>query len=341
MLLVTANAAALTYCNPLNLNYRFQNNSPSRREAADPCVAVYKGEYFLFASATEGYWYSSDLIDWTMVVPTGLPLLRTYAIFGPAVVVIGDTMLYTAPDTSIYLTTDPKGGSWTRVTSWTLDGGDPAFLLDDDGRLYLYWGCSDSEPMRGIELDLNNNLAPIGSPVVLFNRDPSHHGWERPGDGNELAAAPWIEGSWVTKYNGVYYYQYAAPGTEYATYSDGLYTSSSPLGPYVYADYSPISHKTGGFIPSAGHSTTFQDAHGNWWRMSTMLVGVLEKFERRLGLSCTSRRRLATIRPLWPPARATICRKRSPGGCWCRTKSRRGPRLPLPAAARHWRSTKT
>jgi hypothetical protein len=42
--------------------------------------------------------------------------------------------------------------------------------------------------------------------------------------------------------------------------------------------------KTTGFITSAGHSCLFQDRYGNWWRATTMLVGVNDRFERRLGL---------------------------------------------------------
>ena len=40
-----------TFCNPVNLNYRFQS---SYREAADPVMMVYKGKYMLFASHSGG-----------------------------------------------------------------------------------------------------------------------------------------------------------------------------------------------------------------------------------------------------------------------------------------------
>ena len=39
-----------TICNPLNLSYRFCLDTPSRREAADPTMIVFKGEYYLFVS---------------------------------------------------------------------------------------------------------------------------------------------------------------------------------------------------------------------------------------------------------------------------------------------------
>jgi hypothetical protein len=34
-----------TFCNPLDLAYRFQLQTPSRREAADPTLVQFKGEY--------------------------------------------------------------------------------------------------------------------------------------------------------------------------------------------------------------------------------------------------------------------------------------------------------
>ena len=42
------------FCNPLNLNYRFQIKEPSYREAADPTVVWFKDRYYLFASMSGG-----------------------------------------------------------------------------------------------------------------------------------------------------------------------------------------------------------------------------------------------------------------------------------------------
>ena len=47
-----------TICNPVNLNYRFCLDKPSRREAADPTMINFKNEYYLFASKSGGYWHS-------------------------------------------------------------------------------------------------------------------------------------------------------------------------------------------------------------------------------------------------------------------------------------------
>ncbi len=41
--------------------------------------------------------------------------------------------------------------------------------------------------------------------------------------------------AWMTKYQGKYYLQYAAAGTEYNIYPDGVYEADHPLGPFTLA----------------------------------------------------------------------------------------------------------
>ena len=79
-----------------------------------------------------------------------------------------------------------------------------------------------------------------------------------------------IEGAYVNKVDGRYYLQYAGPGTQFNTYADGCYVGDGPLGPFEYDPHSPFSSKPGGFITGAGHGSTFQDRHGNWWHVATM-----------------------------------------------------------------------
>ncbi len=88
----------------------------------------------------------------------------------------------------------------------------------------------------------------------------------------------------MTKYDGKYYLQYGAPGTEYNVYATGVYVSDTPLGPFTYAPYNPIAYKPGGFVQGAGHGNTFQDVYGNWWNTGTPWIGVNWNFERRIGL---------------------------------------------------------
>jgi len=67
-------------------------------------------------------------------------------------------------------------------------------------------------------------------------------------------------------------------------YGDGVATSKDPLGPFSSAPYNPFSFKPTGFARSAGHSATFKDLSGNYWHVSSMIIGVRDNFERRLGL---------------------------------------------------------
>ena len=81
-----------TICNPLNLNYRFCLDKPSRREAADPTMVNFKNEYYLFASKSGGYWHSDDLINWDLITTEDLPI-EDYA---PTAVVMNDTLYFMA-----------------------------------------------------------------------------------------------------------------------------------------------------------------------------------------------------------------------------------------------------
>lgn len=276
-----------TFCNPLDLDYRFQLDEPSRREAADPAVVFFDNEYWLFASASGGYWHSPDFRNWVFVNGTNLPI-EAYA---PAPAVINGRLHYTAFDTrTIFRADDPRTGNWTRVGDLK-PYADPALFQDDDGRVYVYYGCSPDGGISMVQLDPTNGFKEIGQPTLCFKCDPPQRGWEVVGDensgvktGGKISESPWVEGAWMTKQRGKYYLQYAAPGTEFRSYADGVFVGDSPGGPLAYAPSSPFSHKPTGFVTGAGHGGTFQDAQGNWWRVVTMVISVRHKFERRVGI---------------------------------------------------------
>ena len=273
----------MSYCNPVNLNYRFQfTDGPSYREAADPAMLRYKDKYIQFASHSGGYWYSDDLITWSFLPIKSLPI-EDYA---PDAITINDTTYYAGSAGArkpIYYTTNPLEDNWKpKNDTLTFAIWDPHFFLDDDGEVYLYWGCSNSLPIYGVRL--NSKMQAVTEPEVFINHNQDKYGWEVPGENNELTRNGWNEGAWMTKYNNRYYLQYAAPGTEFKTYADGVYTSDSPMGPFRYESYSTFSYKPKGFAGGAGHSSTFQEKYGNYWHIATMSISVRHMFERRLGL---------------------------------------------------------
>ena len=273
-----------TICNPMELSYRFrpETNEISRREAADPTIIKFKGEYWLFASKSGGYWFSHDLIEWSFVLRNEIPT-EGYA---PTVIAIGDT-LYMAVSSKqndkVYQTSDPKSGHWSSSKTLTHAVEDPCFYQDDDGRLYLYWGCSNQKPLFGAEID-PISFKNISESHDLIYQNPERYGWEVRGDYNtEYDNPPWLEGLWMTKHKGKYYLQYSAPGTLEKSYSDGVYVSTNPLGPFELASHNPFAYKPEGFACGAGHGSTIEDDHGNFWHLGTISISVKHKFERRIG----------------------------------------------------------
>jgi xylan 1,4-beta-xylosidase len=273
-----------TFCNPIDLNYRFQPRGiKAFREAADPLITQYKGSYFLFASHSGGYWYSNDMLDWKYIPIKSLPI-ENYA---PDILIKGDTVFYTASTKKkdyIYYSTNLFEDSWKPMSRiFPLTYSDPHFFRDDDGKVFLYSGSSDIKPITVVQLNATN-MQPIAEPVAVIPHNIAEHGWEIVLDANQKEKNGFNEGSWMTKYNNKYYLQYAAPATEDKTYADGVYTSDSPMGPFKYETYSPFSYKPGGFVGGTGHSSTFQDKYGNYWHVSTLLITNRSRVERRLGL---------------------------------------------------------
>ncbi len=281
-ILFTTEARSQTFCNPLNISYRFGLKKPSFRTAADPTIVLFKNNYYLFATQSGGYWHSKDLLNWTFITTKDLPFEKD----APTAVVINGAMYYLPLGSKIiYKSDDPLTGKWEIYNdNFPLPVGDPDLFQDTDGRVYLYFGCTNNGYLQAVELDLHNKLNPIGNPVNVLKGNPDVHGWERFGDYNTGTESPWTEAPWVNKHNGRYYYQYSAPGTEFKSYADGYYMSDKPLGPFTYAANNPFSGKPEGFINAAGHGCTFADKYGNYWHIATMTISVKHKFERRLGL---------------------------------------------------------
>lgn len=277
-----------TYCNPINIDYTYMiynsNENISYRSGADPAVVRFRGEYYMFVTRSMGYWHSSDLLNWTFIHPEKWYFQGCNA---PAAHNYKDSVLYVTGDPSgsmsILYTDNPLKGDWKTVPLILKDLQDPDLFIDDDGQAYMFWGSSNVYPIRGKKLNRNDRLMADKKITELFNLDPSKHGWERFGENNsDTVNGGYIEGPWMTKYKGKYYLQYAAPGTEFNVYADGVYTSNHPLGPYQYAPNNPFSFKPGGFINGAGHGSTVQAYNGDYWHFATMSLSVNMNWERRI-----------------------------------------------------------
>lgn len=323
------------FCNPINFSYQYQYNQKEggfslNREAADPSMILFHDKYYIFPSMTRGFLVSEDMVNWRQCPLTGVPLYD----YAPDVRAIGDWMYFCASRRGtvcdFYRTRDPERGVFERIPG-TFDFWDPNLFLDDDGRMYFYWGCSNMTPIWGVELN-PETMERIGDPVALIDNHKTEYGYERTGENHRydpesshvlqllkeqiarasgcrpedvkdvtpaieaapesyrsllkaaLSDNPYIEGAWMTRHEGKYYLQYAAPGTQYNVYNDGVCVSESPLGPFTACLNNPYSYSPGGFLPGAGHGSTMEDRTGNWWHTSTMRISMNHEFERRIGI---------------------------------------------------------
>ena len=295
LLILKADAQQKTYCNPINIDYGYTpipnfSTWGKHRATADPVIVNYKGDYYLFSTNQWGYWWSKDMNNWNFVSKRFLrPWHNVYdELCAPAVGIVGDTMLVFGSTYSnnftLWMSTDPKKNEWKPlIDSLDIGGWDPAFFTDDDGRFYMYNGSSNRFPLYGVELD-RKTFQPIGARKELYFLESWRYGWHRFGENmDDTFLDGFIEGAWMTKHNGKYYFQYAGPGTEFSGYADGVTVGNSPLE--VFQNQSdPLSMKAGGFARGAGHGATFNDNNNKIWHVSTIAIGVKNNFERRLGI---------------------------------------------------------
>lgn len=276
-----------TYCNPLNVDYTYMIYNSDRdisyRSGADPAVVEFRGEYYMFVTRSLGYWHSADLQHWDFIEPRNWYPQGSNA---PAAHNYKDSVLYVMGDPSgsmsVLYTDNPKRGDWKAVPAILHNLQDPALFIDDDGSAYLYWGSSNLYPIRAQRLDKDHRFIRYGDVDSLFNKDMDKHGWERFGENNSDTIPGYIEGPWMTKYNNKYYLQYAAPGTEFNVYADGVYRGNHPLGPFEYAPNNPVSFKPGGFMNGAGHGSTVKGPQGRYWHFASMALSSNVNWERRL-----------------------------------------------------------
>lgn len=316
------------FCNPMNLEYRYQffklcpeqgNQCEIHREAADPSLVLFKGTYYLFPSMTAGFFTSQTMEEWEYHRFSEKMPIYDYA---PDVRVIGDYLYFSASkadeNCAFYRTKDPLRDSFEQIEG-SFPFWDPNLFQGDDGKLYFYWGCSNIEPIYGVELN-PDTMQPVGEKIAVICEGEGHVGFERVGEDHVpprteeevektvqgmlqqmpegtkpdeqlikqlygwFGNSPYLEGAWMTKHQGRYYLQYATPGTEYNVYADGVYVADAPLGPFRLAKNNPYSYKPGGFMTGAGHGSTMEDKNGRLWHTSTMRISIHHGFERRVGL---------------------------------------------------------
>ena len=128
---------------------------------------------------------------------------------------------------------------------------DPTVIIDDNGQAYLYYGNNNLWYVR-----LNKNMTSFtGNEISVNVKNENAFGPHK----NEKGDPNFEEASWIYKYNGKYYLEYAAGGVpEHWAYS----TADKVTGPWTYqgkilgqADNSFTIH--GGSVEFKGHHYLF------------------------------------------------------------------------------------
>ncbi len=321
--------APRTYCNPLPIpDYPvgravrdarngdktdgsflwFVDRVEQYRELADPTAIWHEGEWILYPSVDMA-WVSEDMgATWQHH-----PLNVRDVGYAPTVVRQGSRFLLMASSSPIYASSSPLGPfkelGRPKLAAGLPDTVDPMLFVDADGRLFFYWGCTETAGIYGIELDASDPTRTIGTAKKLIPFSPDAHPWERVGEFNQQRNAGWIEGSWMIKREGRYYLTYSAAGTEHRAYAMGAYVGTSPLGPFKPQGRNPILRTTSGLVTGTAHGSIVKGPGDRWWVFYTVAAGVAHGFERRVGMDVVdfdARGQLfahATSMPQWLPGR--------------------------------------
>ncbi len=289
-----------TYCNPIPLpdyprgrltrdkargpwGYRNNGRMVDFRETADPSVLYYDGKWYLYPSCGMA-WVSEDFCAWRHA-PMNLDDIG----YAPTIMAHRGAFYLTASGYPTLYRADSPLGPWEHAGTIVDPSGeplphfaDPMYFADDDGCVYLYWGCG-GPGIFGCKMDAAHPAQAETVPKILFTYNPDHV-WERYGHFHENPAVSWVEGPWMCKSGTTYYLTYTAPGTQYPTYGMGVYTAASPLGPFVYAPRNPFLYDPHGLVQGPGHGCVVRGPHQTLWVFYTCLVGYHHNFERRIGV---------------------------------------------------------
>jgi len=115
-------------------------------------VLIYKEDYYLFITGYRGYWFPEY---------AGLELYRCTQF--PRRCSRGSNrrenpVRLRMNSKSLFSSTDPRGGVWTKAATLDSDRyGDADIFIDDDGRIYMYYGWSSSFQSRWLNLTLKTD----------------------------------------------------------------------------------------------------------------------------------------------------------------------------------------
>lgn len=231
---------------------------------ADPSVVEFEGKYYMYATVDPwgadflSCWVSEDFVHWTfhkLNWPTKAactsPLSSGSMVWAPAVIRRGDYFyMYISVGSEIWAgkASHPLG-PWENMlgdrplipfdTTRYSHEIDADVLIDDDGRVYLYWGSGwNWTNGRCWVVELNDDMMSFKS------------------DKKEITPENFFEGACVIKHNNKYFLTYSEGITIEDSYEVRYAVGDSPFGPFVQAGNSPILTKNDSLqVYGPGHHT--------------------------------------------------------------------------------------
>lgn len=295
------------FCNPLPLPdlglgvcCRMADADPSMfngkvrdfREVSDPEMLYDNGVWYMYPSVSQAF-VSKDFVNWEYkkidiecdlgYAPSVIKFRNKY--------LLTSSVLFREKKTKIFEAPTPLGPFNLIGEMLDMHGNellpeylDPSLFVDDDGKLYVYWGCSPYDiGIFGVELDPEHPNCAVCEPVKLIEYKRENT-WEHYGEYNEHPDFGWDEGVAMFKHNNIYYLQYAGCGTVFRNYTIGCYMSSeSPLGPFK-APTAPMVQCNHGIVNGTGHGGWVKGPEGSVWQFYTCRIGRVHRYERRVGM---------------------------------------------------------
>lgn len=226
----------------------------------DPSILCDGDTYYMVHSSFEYYpglliWKSKDLINWAPVTNT----LHKYvgSVWAPDLVKYKNKfyIYFPANNTNYVIHADCVNGPWSDPQELKISYIDPGHVVDDNGKLYLYFSSGGYVPLS------DDGLSVAGEYKHTYD------GWPIPRDWSIECFC--MEGPKLVKHGGYYYLTVAEGGTAGPATSHMIISarSKSPFGPWENSPYNPIArtqHSSEKWW-SKGHGTLFEDAKGDWW----------------------------------------------------------------------------
>ena len=279
-------------------SYLTENDS---RNSADPAGFYYKDTWYLYGT-NGSLWVSKDFADWRFVqlkTTEGEDMGFTAPTIAVRTDESGKDTFYLAWNSSHLYASDSPEGPFEDLGDFTYNGksfkdniedgrvitahNDVNIFVDDDGRMYLYWGMGPY--ICGAELNVDNPTELITEPKIIIEND-NNYKWQNFGQSHQDYENGFPEGAWMVKIDGTYYLTWATAGTQYDSYTMGCYQSTTgPLDGFELQEKEIINQAdaVSGAVRGGGHGSIVKGPNDTLWCFYTVNVGYEGDMERMIG----------------------------------------------------------